>query len=155
MHSKLRDGDTIWHRMGDAGCMDDEGRLWYCGRTRHRVETSDGVLFSVPVEEVFNMHPRVRRTALVGVGRAQSETPLLVVEPAHPKVGAGRNGEDFGDTIAQLRQFGQEHELTRHLHEFRILSPLPTDVRHNAKINREALKAMAQRDVTAEQSSSA
>ena len=27
----------IWHRMGDLGYFDSEGRLWFCGRKAHRV----------------------------------------------------------------------------------------------------------------------
>jgi acyl-coenzyme A synthetase/AMP-(fatty) acid ligase len=131
--------------MGDAGYLDDQGRLWYCGRTSHRVETSNGVLYSVPVEQVFNGHADVHRTALVGVGDCGAETPVLIVEPAHATNGDQRHGTRASDLIAQLRQVGQEHALTQEIHDFRIRSPLPTDVRHNAKIAREEIKAMLQR----------
>ncbi|MCX7635635.1 MAG: fatty acid CoA ligase family protein, partial [Syntrophales bacterium] len=40
-----RDGG-IWHRMGDVGYLDTKGRLWFCGRKAHRVETERGNLFN-------------------------------------------------------------------------------------------------------------
>ena len=53
--------------MGDLGYLDGDGRLWFCGRKSHRVETAAGTLFTIPCEAVFNAHPDVYRTALVGV----------------------------------------------------------------------------------------
>ena len=37
--AKIYDGGTFWHRMGDTGYLDSEGRLWFCGRKAHRVRT--------------------------------------------------------------------------------------------------------------------
>jgi acyl-CoA synthetase (AMP-forming)/AMP-acid ligase II len=142
--SKIRDREAIWHRTGDAGYLDDQGRLWYCGRTAHRVETSNGVLYSVPVEEVFNTHPAVHRTALVGVGERGKEKPVLVVEPTHATNGAPGRGTQASELIAQLGQLSQEHPRTQDIHDIRVRASLPTDVRHNAKIAREEIRAMLQ-----------
>ena len=54
--------------MGDVGYIDTEGRLWFCGRKKHRVVCADGeTLFPVPCEAIFNLHEAVERSALVGV----------------------------------------------------------------------------------------
>ena len=66
-------GERVVHRMGDVGCFDDAGRLWFCGRKTQRVETAGGPLYTEQVEPVFNVHPQVRRTALVGVGAAGAQ----------------------------------------------------------------------------------
>ena len=58
----VRDGQVV-HRMGDVGYIDAQGRLWFCGRKSHRVELADRVLFSAPVEEIFNTHPAVFRSS--------------------------------------------------------------------------------------------
>ena len=58
----------VWHRMGDVGYFDAQGRLWMCGRKGHRVDTQTGTLYTIPCEAVFNTHAAVRRSALVGVG---------------------------------------------------------------------------------------
>ncbi|MBK8619313.1 MAG: AMP-binding protein [Anaerolineales bacterium] len=74
--AKIKDGAEIIHRMGDVGYFDEQGRLWYCGRKSHRVVTQDGVLFTEQIEGIFNAHPLVYRTALVGV----QGKPVLWVE---------------------------------------------------------------------------
>src|SRR5690606_28749681 len=61
-------GGRIVHRMGDLGYFDADGRLWFCGRKSQRVVTAAGTLCTEQVEPVFNTHPDVRRTALVGLG---------------------------------------------------------------------------------------
>ena len=78
--AKIADGDEIWHRMGDLGYLDDQGRIWFCGRKAHRVVTPNATLFTIPVEGVFNTHPAVLRTALVGVGEPGRARPVVCVE---------------------------------------------------------------------------
>ena len=70
----------IYHRMGDVGYMDTSGRLWFCGRKSQRIITENGTLFTIPCEGVFNAHPAVYRTALVGVKRNGVVEPVLCVE---------------------------------------------------------------------------
>jgi len=72
--------DSFLHRMGDIGGMDDRGRIWFCGRKSHRVVTPAETLFTIPCEAVFNTHPQVFRTALVGIGPAGEQLPVLCVE---------------------------------------------------------------------------
>ena len=71
---KIADDGGPWHRMGDVGYLDSQDRFWFCGRMAHRVTTPVGALFTIPCEAVFNLHPKVRRTALVGVALKQ---PLI------------------------------------------------------------------------------
>ena len=139
--AKMRDGDVIWHRMGDLGYFDDQGRLWFCGRKGHRVETPRGVMYTVQCEALFNNHPRVYRTALVGLGERPSQRPVLVVEcekTARPK---GR--EDREGLIAELKAIGASSPLTEDIHTFLFHDAFPVDIRHNAKIFRERLAAWA------------
>src|SRR5690606_32753735 len=74
--------ERIVHRMGDLGYFDAEGRLWFCGRKSQRVETAHGPLYTEQVEPVFNAHPAVRRSALVGVGERGAQQAVLVYELA-------------------------------------------------------------------------
>ena len=66
--AKIADGDAFWHRMGDVGYLDQQDRFWYCGRLSERVLTAAGPMYTVPCEAIFNRHPEVRRSALVGIG---------------------------------------------------------------------------------------
>lgn len=129
--AKIVDPDApggVRHRMGDVGWIDDAGRMWMCGRKSHRVQTEDGTLFTVPCEGVFNTHPQVFRTALVGV----DGVPVLCVELL---AGGGDRGQIEGD----LRRIASEHAHTRSIETFLFHKGFPVDVRHNAKIFREAL----------------
>ncbi|NNL78026.1 MAG: AMP-binding protein, partial [Desulfobacterales bacterium] len=64
---KINEGHEIRHRMGDVGWIDQKDRIWFCGRLSHRVVTANETLFTIPCESIFNNHPQVFRSALVGV----------------------------------------------------------------------------------------
>lgn len=138
--AKIQDGDGVWHRMGDLGYFDTRGRLWMCGRKSHRVETEDNLLLPVPCEAIFNAHPQVARTALVGVGRYGQQRPVLVVEL---KTGQVPPQKEQDRLIFELLDLGQEHEHTRSIRDILFHNSFPVDVRHNAKIQREKLAAWA------------
>ena len=128
----------IVHRMGDLGWFDDEGRLWFCGRKSHRVETADGPLYTEQVEPVFNVHPDVRRTALVGVGVPGAQRPVLCVEIDD----GGARGER-PRIERELRAIGAALAHTARIGTFLFHPRFPVDIRHNAKIGREALARWA------------
>lgn len=130
--------ERIVHRMGDVGYFDAEGRLWFCGRKTHRVETATGPLYTEQVEPVFNVHPQVRRTALVGVGAPGQQQPVLCVE-LQPGVAASA----FAQVETALRALGAAHPHTAGITRFLRHSGFPVDIRHNAKIGRETLAIWA------------
>ncbi len=132
---------SVWHRMGDVGYFDEAGRLWFCGRKAHIVETENGSLFSVRCEGIFNEHPRVYRSALVGLGEKPQQRPVIIVEPekgAMPSSPA--EGSAFRDEILER---GAASELTRPIRDVLFHPSLPVDTRHNVKIDREWLAAWA------------
>jgi acyl-CoA synthetase (AMP-forming)/AMP-acid ligase II len=129
------DPQAVWHRMGDLGYRDAQERLWFCGRVAERVETAEGIVYTDCVEAIFNQHPRVARTALIGLGQAPRQKPALVVEPLpghFPK-----NREEREKFSAELRALAQAD--TPEMAQFFFRKALPVDVRHNAKIHRLAL----------------
>jgi acyl-CoA synthetase (AMP-forming)/AMP-acid ligase II len=137
--AKIADRDgAVWHRMGDVGYLDDRGRLWFFGRKAHRVTTAGGTLYTIPCEAVFNTHPAVYRTALVGVGPAGSQTPVLCVE-----LESAARGTDRARLTRELLEIGAKHEHTRGITTILYHPAFPVDVRHNAKIFREKLAAWA------------
>jgi acyl-CoA synthetase (AMP-forming)/AMP-acid ligase II len=131
--------ERIVHRMGDVGYLDGEGRLWFCGRKSHRVETAAGPLYTEQVEPVFNLHPQVRRTALVGAGTAGAQAPVLCVELAG---GVGRR--EWPRIERELRAIGATRPHTAGIARFARHPKFPVDIRHNAKIGREKLAAWVQ-----------
>jgi acyl-CoA synthetase (AMP-forming)/AMP-acid ligase II len=138
--AKIHDGDRIWHRIGDVGYRDDRGRIWFCGRKSHRVVTNGGPMFTECCEPIFNEHPEVHRSALVGVGPMGSQTPVLIVEPLSGKVPYGKRVQSLEQELLSL---GQAHEHTRCIRRFLFHPAFPVDIRHNAKINREQLAVWA------------
>jgi acyl-CoA synthetase (AMP-forming)/AMP-acid ligase II len=136
-----RAGQTV-HRMGDVGYFDVEGRLWFCGRKSHRVELADRTLFSAPVEEIFNTHPGVFRTALVSATIAGVRVPVVCVElDQEARSGAGVTGQTLFES---LQAMGAKFAPTRGITHFLIHPGFPVDIRHNAKIGREKLALWAQ-----------
>jgi len=132
--AKIPAGDGFWHRMGDLGWQDRKGRLWFCGRKSHRVTTPAGDMFTIPVEAVFNQHPAVFRSALVGLGRRPNQIPVVCIElhPDHRRTAKA--------TLArELLSLAASQPLTRAVREILFHPGFPVDIRHNAKIHRETL----------------
>lgn len=129
----------VWHRMGDAGYLDDSGRVWFCGRKAHRVVTSNGTLYTIPVEGVFNTHPDVFRTALVGIGPKENQRPVLCVELETKGVKADRRR-----ILNGLLELGSRYPHTKGVTEILFHPAFPVDIRHNAKIFREKLAIWAE-----------
>lgn len=141
--AKIPDPDRsgFYHRMGDVGYLDDQGRIWFCGRKSHRVRTARGTLFTLPCEGVFNAHPEVYRTALVGVGPEGAKEPVLCVE-LEPFA-----GRDRARIRRELLELGVAHGHTRGIKTVLFHRDFPVDIRHNAKIFREKLAVWAARRV--------
>lgn len=137
-HSKIRSGNRFWHRMGDLGWKDTKGRIWYCGRKSHRVVTPDGTLFTIPCEAVFNNHAAVFRSALVGLGQAPRQRPVMCIE-----LEPDQRNTNKKELIEQLREMALSNPLTEKIDIFLIHPGFPVDIRHNSKIFREKLAVWA------------
>ncbi len=139
--AKIPDQDGFWHRMGDLGYLDEQGRLWVCGRKSHRVETARGLLLPVQCEAIFNQHPTVARSALVGVGQLGQQRPVIIIEMKSEH--AVKSHQARQRLIAELLELGRRYEHTRHIQDVLFHPSFPVDVRHNTKIDRLKLSAWA------------
>jgi len=128
--AKMTDGEgRIWHRMGDLGWMDEDGRLWYCGRKSERVRMGQAELYTECVEGPVNAVPGVYRSALVGLGPNGEQSPLVVIEPE-----PGAEVRELIDPVkALVSRWGIERVEVR--------NNFPVDIRHNAKIRRAEIAA--------------
>ena len=136
--AKILDGDSFWHRMGDLGYLDPKGRVWFCGRKVHRVETADGTLFAVRCEGIFNRHPRVYRSALVGIGEDGAKEPAICIE-----LEGGVPSSEHDEIREELLELGASEEMTAGIRSVLFHPGFPVDIRHNAKIHREQLAVWA------------
>ncbi len=123
--SKIGDGEGTWHRMGDLGYLDREGRLWFCGRKAEAVFTAQGPIFTDQIECRFSGSPRFPRVALVGVGPKGQARPVLLLEGAPDE---------------SLRT---EAKRVSGIDDVRFHPRFPVDRRHNAKIHRLDLAVWA------------
>jgi acyl-CoA synthetase (AMP-forming)/AMP-acid ligase II len=131
---------VFYHRMGDVGYLDHAGRIWFCGRKSHRVITGDLTLYTIPCEAIFNRHPAVARTALVGVNRRGNVEPVICVEPLEP---LSRGAKVI--LKSELIEAGSAFPHTSRICTFLFHRSFPVDARHNAKIFREKLAVWASR----------
>ena len=138
--AKIIDGDSFRHRMGDMGYFDTSGRLWFCGRKAHVVHAADGPMYSICCEGIFNTHPHVLRSALVGIGRPGAQIPVILVEK--------KKDIDGEKLVAELKKLAGEHELTQKISTFFVHHGFPVDIRHNAKIFREKLALWAEKRIS-------
>ena len=140
--AKIKDrGNSFWHRMGDVGYIDDKNRLWFCGRKSQRVRTTNGTLFTIQCEGVFNAHPKVKRSALVGVGEIENQKPVIIIEPEHFR--ELKNNSARNSLIKELLALGDQYNHTHQIKDILIYKNFPVDIRHNAKISREQLAQWA------------
>lgn len=80
------------------------------------------------------------RSALVGVPQGDGTEPVLCVE-----LEADARGTDLSRLRSELRTLAEAHAHTRAIRTFLVHPGFPVDIRHNAKISREALAVWAGR----------
>lgn len=128
-----------WHRTGDVGHLDADGRLWVEGRLVHAITTSAGVITPVGPEQGIQQRPEVQAVAVVGVGPVGTQQVVAVVVPLdHQKVGLATP-----ELAAVVRQRAGV-ELSAVL----VVPDLPVDIRHASKVDRAAVARWAARVLT-------
>ena len=128
-----------WHRTGDVGHLDEQGRLWVEGRLGHILTTAGGVLTPVAAEQAAESVPAVGRAAVVGVGPAGTQVPVAVLELTDPVSRPGIAPQDLAAAVRTQVAASAGLELAAVL----VLPAMPTDIRHNSKIDRTALAGWA------------
>ncbi len=129
------DGEVM-HRMGDVGYIDHDGRLWFCGRKSHRVVLPG--MTTVRVEAIFNQHPAVFRSALVGPEIGGSVVPLILIE-----LEKDQHNYDRAKLREELSALAVSNEEAARVMGMHVHPAFPVDIRHNAKIGRESLTLWA------------
>lgn len=133
--SRLGITDRRGHRTGDVGHLDADGRLWVEGRLQHVVTTPAGVVTPVGPEQRIEQVDGVGRAGVAGIGPAGTQQLVAIVEtvPAMrrpgiaPPVLAAAVRAAAGVPVAAVLTVPQ----------------LPTDIRHNSKVDRARLSRWA------------
>ncbi|HIX00562.1 MAG TPA: AMP-binding protein, partial [Candidatus Nesterenkonia stercoripullorum] len=141
--SSRRDSDAHqrWHRTNDVGHFDESGRLWIQGRLQHTITTPQGPIGPGHLETPVDALPAVARSAAVGVGPRGTQAVAVVVEPEGSFEDAITAGSPLAsaDLAAAVREAAGSTDIAAVL----VKSELPTDIRHNSKIDRTSLASWA------------
>ena len=155
-----------WHRSGDVGRLDADGRLWVQGRRQHLITTPAGLVTPVGLEQRIAEVEGIAAAAVVGVGPAGTQQVVAVVVPAgRPRrrgpvpawlgqragldrlarlgrhAGLGRRrGRVAGIELADAVRAAVDVPVAAVL----VAASLPVDIRHAAKVDRSALAAWAE-----------
>jgi acyl-coenzyme A synthetase/AMP-(fatty) acid ligase/pimeloyl-ACP methyl ester carboxylesterase len=137
--------DPGWHRTGDVGHLDDEGRLWVEGRLPHVVTTAGGPVTPVGVEQRLERLDAVAAAAVVGVGPPGTQVVVAVVVPAVPPASrAGRPARRGGLTPADPDLTDAVRAAAGVELAAVLLAPeLPVDIRHASKVDRSEVARRA------------
>ena len=133
LNSKLTIDGKLWHKVGDVGTIDEEGRIWFWGRTNHVIKLGNKKLYPVPCQTVFNQHEKIKRTALIGPSIDGEIVPSLAIELHDGKA------ELTDSLLEELIAIRDSYEFTKPIKHFFVKKSFPVDVRHNIKIDNIAL----------------
>jgi olefin beta-lactone synthetase len=122
--TKFRVNGVPWHRTGDAGWLDDSGRLWLLGRCGAKIADARGMLWPFAVECAAMQHADVRRAAVIA---HENQRVLLLECRGHE--------EQVKAEVARQLAWAQ-------LDLFRVVPRIPMDRRHNAKVDYPAVREM-------------
>jgi acyl-coenzyme A synthetase/AMP-(fatty) acid ligase len=127
-----------WHRSGDVGHFDRDGRLWIEGRIGHIVTTPDGPVTPVGIEHEVSTITGIAAAAVVGVGPPGTQHVVVVVTPKPRPRRAGLADEALADKVrARITSTDVAAVL--------VAPALPVDKRHNSKIDRTRIARWAER----------
>jgi acyl-CoA synthetase (AMP-forming)/AMP-acid ligase II len=129
-----------WHRTGDVGHFDAAGRLWVEGRLAHVVTAPAAAVTPVAAEQAIERVESVRLAAITGVGPAGTQAVVAVVETVPP---VRRAGPAEPQLAGRVRDAAREAGVD--VSAVLAVPAQPTDIRHNAKIDRTRLSRWAAR----------
>jgi long-chain acyl-CoA synthetase len=90
-------GEEGWFRTGDLGAMDEDGNLYFKGRSKNVIVTPAGLkVYPEDLEQALRKQPQVRDVVVVGVakgGNAEACAVLLL-----------NNGDSGGTAVANANQ---------------------------------------------------
>jgi acyl-CoA synthetase (AMP-forming)/AMP-acid ligase II/pimeloyl-ACP methyl ester carboxylesterase len=125
-----------WHRTGDVGHLDGAGRLWVEGRLPHVLVTPAGVVTPVAPEQRIESVPAVSRAAVVGVGPKGTQQIVAVVEATMESKTVRLASPEMVSAVRAAAGVPIAAVI--------VVPALPTDIRHNSKIDRKRLSVWAE-----------
>ena len=144
--------DVGWHRTGDVGHLDDQGRLWIEGRLGDVARTAAGPVTPVPLEQRIlalrghrgRCDRGGRPIGIAAVGRRRGRATNA---PPRGPMRAVRRWARRPVTALRLAELGFADAVRSAvpvpLAAVLLATTLPVDIRHNSKIDHPLLAARA------------
>lgn len=127
---KIREGERLWHRTGDAGRLDEEGRLWLMGRVASRVVRDGVTWWSTPPEVRAMSVAGVRHAAFFGLpDQRMGQRTVLCVE---------------ADDLDGLEGSVRRSVAPTPVDQLHVVRSIPRDPRHASKTDLERLRQLVQ-----------
>ena len=126
-----------WEGTGELVFFDASGGLWNCGSRSDIVNTSYGGFCPVRCESVFDRHPRVIKTVLVGLRRGDKTRPGLIVQTALENL--PKRGIEESRFKAELMQLAADIEETSLILDIFFSDRLPLEEGGLQSIDRNRL----------------
>ena len=130
----IKVADRLWYRTGDLGWKDNKGRFWFVGRKDERLVTDNGTIYPWPCESLFNSHPEVYRSALVGIGRRPHQKPVICIETVNTLNNTAKN-----KIRKDLLNLAARNPITKEINKVVFFKALPVNPDCPAKIVRTKL----------------
>lgn len=121
--NKIRVGGKVWHRTGDAGYLDTDGRLWLLGRLSSKITKNGAVIYPFSIEAAVSMDTRIAWPALIQI----NGKVVLALELIRAN-----------DNLPNLSEFPLLEGIVDRI---QLIKTMPLDKRHNAKIDYRSLYA--------------
>lgn len=122
-----RKNGGVWHRTGDTGYLDSEGRLWLTGRIKDTLKVGERTIDPFSLEKCLDEMPGISRSALI-----QDGSGVVLVLQAN-------NLLSLESITALLHSEGLSGIP---IYEIGLM---PVDGRHNSKVDRPKLRDMLQK----------
>lgn len=119
-----RSNGMVWHRTGDVGFFDRQGRLWLVGRLKDALHIADQAIYTFAAEKELDSLPNVTRSALI----QHKREIVLVLESITPPL------------PSTLLSILNKHQIPQA--KLVVIDKMPVDGRHNSKIDRVKLKTL-------------
>jgi olefin beta-lactone synthetase len=133
--TKIKEANgKIWHRTGDVGVMDEQGRLWLVGRVHNTIVRANEYLFPVHAEILLKRLDFVRQAAFLGI----EDSRLGEKTCAAFSIKDGFNPENVGQYAEAVKILFSENKIP--VDEVRLVSEIPMDPRHHSKVEYSKLK---------------
>ena len=119
------DGE-VWHRTGDIGYFDEQGRIWLTGRQSDLVRHNSEQLQPYLLEYQLDAIDGVVRSAIIQGAAAQAVLCVELLE------------RETSELMATIQQCLDDNELQGV--SIQQLQKIPVDGRHNSKVDRPQLR---------------